>query len=56
MNVELKRPVNWLAASKLSLKESNAQLILFCPAGQHNHTLSNIKLNNFVLKPVKSLT
>ena len=39
-----------LAANNLLLNESKAELILFCSAKQHPHTLSNIKVSNFVLE------
>ena len=45
-----------LAASKLSLSESKTQLILFRCGRQHRPTASNIKLNNFIFEPVKSVT
>ena len=43
------------AANKRSLNKSKTQLILFCSVRQHQHTVSKIKLNNFVLEPVKSV-
>ena len=55
MDAKLKRLVNWRAATKLSLNESKTQLFFFCSERQHHHTVSNIKRNNFVVEPIKSV-
>ena len=54
MNNELKFLVEWLRANKLSLNESKTELILFRPMHKKSQYL-NVRLNNFVLKPCKSV-
>lgn len=48
MNSELKRFANWIFANKLSLEEPKTQFIFSYSARKHHHTVSNIKLDNFV--------
>ena len=56
MNNELKLLTDWLRAKKLSLNESKTKLLIFRPRGKLNITVPNIKLNNFILTPEKTVT
>ena len=49
MNNELKLITAWLRANKLSLNESKTKLLIFRPRRKLNITVTNIKLNNFIL-------
>ena len=55
MDDKLERLVNWRAATKLSLNESKTQLFFSILKDKHHHTVSNIKRNNFVVEPIKSV-
>ena len=55
MNNELKLLTDWLRANKLSLNESKAKLLIFRPRRKLNITVPNIKLNNFLLTPEKTV-
>ena len=56
MNNELQLLTDWFRANKISLNESKTKLLIFRPRRKLNITVSNIKLNNFILTPEKSVT
>ena len=56
MNNERKLMTDWLRANKLSLNESKTKLLIFRPGRKLNITAPNIKLNNFILTPEKTVT
>ena len=53
---ELQLLTDWLRANKISLNESKTKLLIFRPRRKLNITLPNIKLNNFILTPEKTVT
>ena len=53
---ELKLLIDWLRANKLSLNESKTKLLIFRPSRKLNITVPNIKLNNYILNPEKTVT
>ena len=56
MNNELQLLTDWLRANKLSLNESKTKLLIIRPRIKLNVTVTNIKLNNFILTPEKIVT
>ena len=56
INSELKLVTDWLRTNKLSLNESKRKLLLFRPINKLNLTLSDIKLNGYLLSLAKSVT
>ena len=56
MNNEIKLRTDWLRANKLSLNESKTKFLIFRPCRKLNMTVPNIKLNNFILTPWKTVT
>ena len=56
MNNELKLLTDWLRANKLSWNESKTKLSIFRPSKKLNITILNIKLNNLILTPEKTVT
>ena len=56
MNNERKLMTDWLRANKLSLNESKTKLLIFRPGRKLNIIAPNIKLNNFILTPEKTVT
>ena len=56
MNNELQLLTDWLRTNKISLSESKTKLLMFRPRRKLNITVPNIKLNNFVLTPEKTVT
>ena len=47
---------DWLTANKISLNESKTKFLIFRPRRKLNITVPNIKLNNFILTPEKTVT
>ena len=56
MNNELKLLTDWFRANKLSLNESKTKVLIFRPHRKLNITVPNVKLNNFILNPEKTVT
>ena len=56
MNNELQLMTDWLRVNKISLNESKTKLLIFRPRRKLNITVPNIKLNNFILTPEKTVT
>ena len=56
INSELKLVTDWLRTNKLSLNESKRKFLLFRPINKLNLTLSDIKLNGYLLSLAKSVT
>ena len=56
INTKLKLVTGWLRANKLCLNESKTKLLLLRPINKLNLTLSNIKLNGYLLTLAKSVT
>ena len=56
MNNKLKLLTDSLRANKLSLNESKTKLLIFRSCRKTNITVPNIKLNNFILTPEKTIT
>ena len=55
INSELKLVTDQFRANKLSLNESKTMFLLFRPINKLNLTLSNIKLNEYLLTLAKSV-
>ena len=56
MNNELQLLTDWLRDNKISFNESKTKLIILRPRRKLNMTEPNIKLNNFILSPEKTVT
>ena len=56
MSNGLKLLTDWLRANTLSLDESKIKLLLIRPPRKQNITILNVKLNNFILTPEKTVT
>ena len=56
MNNELQLLTDWLRANKISLNKSKTKFLIFRPRRKLNITVPNIKLNNFILTPEKTVT
>ena len=56
MNNELQLLTEWLRANKISLNKSKTKLLIFRPRRKLKIAVPNIKLNNFILTPEKTVT
>ena len=56
MNNELQLLTDWLRANKISLNESKTKLLIFRPRRKLNITLTNIKVDSFILTLEKTVT
>ena len=56
MNNELQLPTDWLRANKISMNGSKTKLSILRPRKKLSITEPNIKLNNFILTPERTIT
>ena len=56
INNELQLLTDWLRANKISLNESKTKLLIFNTRRKQNIAVPNIKINNFIVTPEKTVT